>query len=147
MSLLDSLRSMFGSSSGQNRGAIRGKVNIDERFERMRYSSSGTMSNFFVARDRENDKIIGVKLCDAVKVSFFENRFRGLNKPTEGEIAMGMRHRLIVETYEYAMSRIKSSRDAATASSLRSAMIFCNDGPSINSISKKGSSLVDMPYS
>ncbi len=105
MSLLDSLRSMFGSSSGQkNRGAIRGKVNIDERFERMRYSSSGTMSNFFVARDRENDKVIGVKLCDADKVKFFENRFRGLNKPTEGEIAMSMRHPLIVETYEYGMS-------------------------------------------
>ena len=98
MSLLDSLRSMFGSSSGQkNRGAIRGKVNIDERFERMRYSSSGTMSNFFVARDRENDKVIGVKLCDADKVKFFENRFRGLNKPTEGEIAMSMHHPLIVE--------------------------------------------------
>ena len=96
---------MFGSSSGQkNRGAIRGKVNIDERFERMRYSSSGTMSNFFVARDRENDKVIGVKLCDADKVKFFENRFRGLNKPTEGEIAMSMRHPLIVETYEYGMS-------------------------------------------
>ena len=105
MSLLDSLRSMFGSSSGQkNRGAIRGKVNIDERFERMRYSSSGTMSNFFVARDRENDKVIGVKLCDADKVKFFENRFRGLNKPTEGEIAMSMHHPLIVENYEYGMS-------------------------------------------
>ena len=105
MSLLDSLRSMFGSSSGQkNRGAIRGKVNIDERFERMRYSSSGTMSNFFVARDRENDKVIGVKLCDADKVKFFENRFRGLNKPTEGEIAMSMRHPRIVENYEYGMS-------------------------------------------
>ena len=105
MSLLDSLRSMFGSSSGQkNRGVIRGKVNIDERFERMRYSSSGTMSNFFVARDRENDKVIGVKLCDAEKVKFFENRFRGLNKPTEGEIAMSMRHPLIVENYEYGMS-------------------------------------------
>ena len=105
MSLLDSLRSMFGSSSGQkNRGAIRGKVNIDERFERMRYSSSGTMSNFFVARDRENDKVIGVKLCDADKVKFFENRFRGLNKPTEGEIAMSMHHPRIVENYEYGMS-------------------------------------------
>jgi serine/threonine protein kinase len=104
MSLLDSFRSMFGSSSGQSRGASRGKVNIEERFERMRYSSSGTMSNFFVARDRESDKIVGVKLCDADKVSFFEARFKGLNKPTEGEIAMGMRHPLIVETYEYGMS-------------------------------------------
>ena len=112
MSLLDSLRSMFGSSGGpasaqaksQSRGASRGKINIDDRFERMRYSSSGTMSNFFVARDREYDKVVGVKLCDAEKVTFFESRFKGLSKPTEGEIAMGMRHPLIVETYEYGMS-------------------------------------------
>ena len=112
MSLLDSLRSMFGSSGGQasgqpksqSRGASRGKINIEERFERMRYSSSGTMSNFFVARDREYDKVVGVKLCDAEKVTFFESRFKGLSKPTEGEIAMGMRHPLIVETYEYGMS-------------------------------------------
>ena len=103
MSLLDSFRSMFGGR-GAAHGASRGKVNIEARFERLRSSVSGTMSNFFVARDRESGKIVGVKLCDPEKVQFFESRFKGLHKPTEGEIAMGMRHPLIAETYEYGMS-------------------------------------------
>jgi serine/threonine-protein kinase len=34
-------------------------------------------------------------------VAFFENRFKGLNKPSEGEIATKMRHPNIVVTYEY----------------------------------------------
>lgn len=94
---------MFGGR-GAAHGASRGKVNIEARFERLRSSVSGTMSNFFVARDRESGKVVGVKLCDPEKVQFFEGRFKGLHKPTEGEIAMGMRHPLIAETYEYGMS-------------------------------------------
>jgi len=103
MSLMDSFKSMFGSSNASPR-VHRGKVNIDARFERLRSSVSGTMSNFFVARDLENKKIVGVKLCDPEKVNFFEARFKGLKKPTEGEIALGMRHPLIAETFEAGMS-------------------------------------------
>jgi serine/threonine-protein kinase len=77
------------------------KVDVETRFERLRSSVSGTMSNFFVARDRVRNETVGVKLCDAEKVAFFENRFRGLNKPSEGEIAVKMRHPNIVVTYEY----------------------------------------------
>jgi len=109
MSLLDSFKSMFGSASAPSSGVgrrsmNRGKVNIDARFERLRSSVSGTMSNFFVARDLENKKVVGVKLCDPEKVKFFEARFKGLNKPSEGEIALGMVHPLIVETFEAGMS-------------------------------------------
>ncbi len=113
MSLMDSIKSMFGSSSSGHkssggaaggRGIIRGKVNIDTRFERLRSSVSGTMSNFYVAYDHDTKRTVGVKLCDPEKVTFFESRFKGLNKPTEGEIALGMRHPLVVETYEAGMS-------------------------------------------
>ncbi len=104
MSLLDSLKSMFAGGGGETRGVSRGKVNIEARFERLRSSVSGTMSNFFVARDRDANRVVGVKLCDAEKVHFFEARFKGLNKPTEGEIALAMRHPLIAETYEAGMS-------------------------------------------
>jgi eukaryotic-like serine/threonine-protein kinase len=101
MSLLDSLKSMFGSSGSS---MPRGKINIEARFERLRSSVSGTMSSFFVARDRTTDKIVGVKLCDLEKVEFFEARFKGLRKPTEGEIALSMKHPLVVETYEVGLS-------------------------------------------
>ena len=34
----------------------------------------------------------------------FEARFKGLKKPTEGEIAIELHHPLVVETYEYGMT-------------------------------------------
>ena len=80
-------------------------VDIEARFERLRSAISGTMGNFFVAKDRfKGNRVVGVKLCDTDKVQFFENRFKGLNKPSEGEIAIGLNHPNIVETYEYGTS-------------------------------------------
>jgi serine/threonine protein kinase len=83
---------------------IKGKVNIETRFERLRSSVSGTMSSFYVARDYQTGRIVGVKLCDLEKVEFFESRFKGLNKPTESEIALSLKHPLIAETYETGIS-------------------------------------------
>ena len=80
-------------------------VDIEARFERLRSAISGTMSNFLVAKDRNNNnRVVGVKLCDSDKVQFFESRFKGLNKPSEGEIAIQLNHSNIVETYEYGTS-------------------------------------------
>ncbi len=100
----DAAKAGDGATPPRARGVIRGKVNIESRFERLRSSVSGTMSNFYVARDRTNGEIVGVKLCDLEKVEFFEARFKGLGKPTEGEIALQMKHPLIVETYEVGVS-------------------------------------------
>jgi eukaryotic-like serine/threonine-protein kinase len=81
------------------------RADIELRFVRIRSSVSGTMSNFYVAKDHDrNDQIVGVKLCDPEKVEFFESRFKGLNKPSEGEIAVAMKHPNIVSTFEYGMS-------------------------------------------
>lgn len=98
MGLFDKFQNMFT-------GGARRSVDVELRFERLRSSVSGTMSNFFVARDRErNNEIVGVKLCDPEKVDFFEARFKGLNKPSEGEIAMSMNHPKIAKTFEYGMT-------------------------------------------
>jgi len=89
----------FGKSEHNN------KADIELRFERIRSAISGTMSNFFVAKDRfNNNETVGVKLCDIEKVEFFEARFKGLNKPSEGQIAMGMVHPHIAKTLEYGIS-------------------------------------------
>lgn len=101
MGLLDSFKSLFGSGGSST---SRTKTNIEARFERLRSSVSGTMSSFFVARDRTNDNIVGVKLCDLEKFEFFEARFKGLRKPTESEIALGMKHPLVVQTFEAGYS-------------------------------------------
>lgn len=80
------------------------RVDIDERFERLRTAVSGTMSKFYAARDRENDEVVGLKLCDLEKFTFFESRFKGLNKPSEGEISAQMVHPNIIRTLEYGLS-------------------------------------------
>jgi len=97
MGLFDKFQGLF---SGGKRG-----VDVELRFERLRSAVSGTMSNFYVARDRErNNEIVGVKLCDPEKVDFFESRFKGLNKPSEGVIATSMVHPNIAKTYEYGIT-------------------------------------------
>ncbi len=59
------------------------------------------MSKFYMARDRKDDRIVGLKIADREKVTAFEARFKGLKKPTEGEIAINLHHPLVVETYEF----------------------------------------------
>lgn len=98
MSLMDSLRALMKSGGPK-------RIDISARFERMRTSATGTMSSFFVARDLQHgNRIVGVKLLDVEKVELFEARFKGLNKPSEGEIALGMKHPNVVTTYEYGVT-------------------------------------------
>ena len=99
-------RSKDASGNAAVKKAVRStrRIDIDERFERLRTAVSGTMSKFYAARDRENDRIVGLKLCDLEKHSFFESRFKGLNKPSEGEISARMVHPNIIETLEYGYS-------------------------------------------
>ncbi len=95
------------SDDSANSGGVikaRTRVDIDARFERIRTAVSGTMSKFYAARDRETDKVVGLKLCDLEKFSFFESRFKGMDKPPEGEIAASMDHPNIIKTLEYGRS-------------------------------------------
>ncbi len=68
------------------------RVNIRERFEIVRKAVSGTMSKFYMARDRTTEQDRGLKIADHEKVDYFEARFKGLNKPSEGEIAFELSH-------------------------------------------------------
>jgi serine/threonine protein kinase len=98
MSLIDSLKAAFKSSGG-------GRIDVETRFGRQRTAVTGTMANFFVANDHEHDeRLVGVKVLDVEKMELFEGRFKGLGKPSEGEIALQMQHPNIVETYEIGVS-------------------------------------------
>ncbi len=81
-----------------------GKVDVSRRYEKLRDAVSGTMSDFHMARDRETDQIVGLKILDKKKHDQLEMRFRGLEKPSEGEIATSFDHPRIVTTHGYGIT-------------------------------------------
>ena len=74
-----------------------GKVDVRARYELLREVTSGTMSKFYKARDRETGQLVGLKILDPKKTADFEARFKGLNKPSEGEILAKLDHPRIVK--------------------------------------------------
>lgn len=91
MGLLDRLTSALSG----------GKVDVRGRYEFLREAISGTMSKFYMARDRESGKIVGLKILDPAKTVAFEARFKGLKKPSEGEIVKSISHPNVVQLITY----------------------------------------------
>jgi eukaryotic-like serine/threonine-protein kinase len=94
MHLLDRLKSLLPSP----------RLNVPRRFALLRTAISGSMSNFYMARDLQTDKIVGLKILDTAKTKAFEARFKGLVKPCEGEISVQLRHPRIVATFEHGLT-------------------------------------------
>ncbi|MGE0606635.1 MAG: serine/threonine protein kinase [Pirellulales bacterium] len=94
MGLLDKVKSLLSGN----------KVDLKQRYELLREAVSGTMSKFYMARDRETDRIVGVKLLDTKKTADFEARLKGLKKPSEGEIAAKMVHPRIVQLITHGIT-------------------------------------------
>ena len=59
MGLLDKFKRRSAESPAESKKKPRKKVNVSKRFELMRRGVSGTMSQFFMAKDRDSDKVIG----------------------------------------------------------------------------------------
>lgn len=91
MALFNRLKSMLAGN----------RTDVRARFELLRQAVSGTMSKFYKARDRQSGAIVGLKILDPQKTAFFESRFKGLHKPSEGEIAQALSHPYIVRTLEH----------------------------------------------
>ncbi|MEO1496904.1 MAG: serine/threonine-protein kinase [Planctomycetota bacterium] len=101
-----------------------GKVDVSRRYEILRDAVSGTMSDFHKARDRKTDEIVGLKILDKKKTEQLEARFRGLNKPSEGEIACSFEHPYIVRTFSYG----------TTTKNEQFLVMEFLDGPGLNSV-------------
>lgn len=101
MGFLATLKRLFSSDP---RSKLK-RVNIDKRFELLGKSGQGSMSKAFRCRDREQGhREFYLKILDKQKTQEFEARFAGLNRPSEGEIAMALRHDNLVKTYEYGLT-------------------------------------------
>lgn len=97
MGLFDRFKKLFASDPKKKLP----RVDIDKRFELGGKSGQGSMSKVYRVRDRSVGRDFYLKILDKVKTANFEQRFAGLNRPTEGEIAMSLRHRNVVQTFEY----------------------------------------------
>lgn len=98
MGLLDSFKKLFA-------GGPKGNVaNVAKRFDLTVRTGQGSMSKVWRAYDRQLGRTICLKLLDKEKTAKFEGRFAGMKKPSEGEICMTLRHRNIVQTYEYGVT-------------------------------------------
>jgi serine/threonine-protein kinase len=110
-----------------------GKVDVASRYEILREAVSGTMSNFHMARDRVTEQIVGLKILDKDKTDALEARFKGLEKPTEGEIASSIQHPRIVVTHSHGV----------TTNDEQFLVMEFLDGPGLNSLIIGRSKLLD----
>jgi serine/threonine protein kinase len=82
------------------------KVDIAKRFELMSRTGQGSMSKVWRARDLMGGRVVALKLLDIEKTRRFEARFDALKvkKPSEGEIAVQLKHPHIVHTLEHGVT-------------------------------------------
>jgi serine/threonine-protein kinase len=80
------------------------RVDLWRRFERMRESVTGTMSQFYKVRDITTREVLGLKIIDRKKIAPVEGRYRGLKKPSEGEIGRLITGPNIAKTLEWGES-------------------------------------------
>ncbi|MCH2210889.1 MAG: serine/threonine protein kinase [Fuerstiella sp.] len=80
------------------------RVDIRKRFNLMGRVGQGSMSKVWKAEDITSRRSVAIKVLDREKTRRFETRFEGLNKPTEGEIALSLFHPNIVRTHEIGMT-------------------------------------------
>src|SRR5262245_34123631 len=82
------------------------KTDITKRFELIGRVGQGSMSRVWRARDTLSGKIVALKVLDKEKTRRFESRFAPeLKKPSEGEVAVTLKHPHIVKTYEWGMTQ------------------------------------------
>jgi eukaryotic-like serine/threonine-protein kinase len=96
MGLLDPIKNVFKPKTKH--------LDVSARFALERQPFTGTMSTFRVAKEINTNRTVGIKFLDKEKTAHFNARFKGLNKPSEGEIGMKIRHPRVVTTMEYGMT-------------------------------------------
>jgi serine/threonine protein kinase len=80
------------------------KVDLRMRFDLIGRVGQGSMSKVWRARDVMTGRSVAVKVLDKEKTKKLESRFVGLDKPSEGEFAMQLRHPNVVTTIEHGVT-------------------------------------------
>jgi len=81
------------------------KVDVTKRFELISPIGQGSMSKVWRARDGKTGRPCCLKILDLEKTKKLEARFGKLKKPTEGEVAIQLKHPFIVKTTEHGITK------------------------------------------
>jgi serine/threonine protein kinase len=84
-----------------NRQGPTEKVDIRRRFELIARVGQGSMSQVWKARDTVSGRTVALKILDKAKTARLDRRFVGMNRPSEGFVALSLQHPNIVKTTEY----------------------------------------------
>jgi len=79
-------------------------VDVKKRFELIGRVGQGSMSKVWRARDSMSGKTVALKVLDKAKTARLEKRFVGLDRPSEGIVAIGLKHPNIVRTLEHGLT-------------------------------------------
>ncbi len=99
MGVLAKLKKLFGS--GKKRSNLP-RIDVKKRFGELVPTGQGSMSKVFKTRDM--GRMMCLKILDKVKTAKFEARFIGLDRPIEGAVCATIKHKNIVQTYEYGLT-------------------------------------------
>ena len=82
------------------------KLDINRRFQLVSRVGQGSMSKVWRAIDGRTGKTVALKLLDIDKTKRLESRFIGIRtrKPTEGEVAVTLKHPHVVQTFEFGIT-------------------------------------------
>jgi serine/threonine protein kinase len=97
--VLSKLKQLFSTSKGKLP-----RIKVRTRFELLGRTGQGSMSKVWRARDRTLGRVVCVKILDKEKTAKFEARFPGLHRPMEGAICTALRHKNVVQTFEYGLT-------------------------------------------
>jgi serine/threonine protein kinase len=96
MNVLTKLRTLFST---------RQRVDLEKRFHRIAPVGQGSMSKLWRARDLLTGRTVALKVLDKQKTARLMARdYGGAKRPTEGEVAVALRHPHVVLTYEHNVS-------------------------------------------
>ncbi|MDR0521487.1 MAG: serine/threonine protein kinase [Planctomycetaceae bacterium] len=80
------------------------KLDYRKRYDLLQEAISGTMSQVYKARDKETGQLVAVKILDMQITQKIDARWKGVRKPTEGEISILFDHPYIVKTLDQGLT-------------------------------------------
>ena len=93
------LSKLFGG-----KGPASDRVALKNRFEFISQMGLGTMSKVWKAHDRQRQETVALKIIDREMQERINAKFPRVQRPSEGEVSVALKHPHIVATHEFGIS-------------------------------------------